>query len=83
MGVVFDGYDDIHSTKSVEHSRCRQGVVVAPDIKIGNLHMRFLVKKNEFLRNVNNKKSFIKLLRKKFEDHATEFYQSYANPDVL
>ena len=65
VAVVSYGYDDIHSTKSVEHSRRSEGVVVALDIKIGNLQMKFLVKKNEFLRNINNKKSFIKLLRKK------------------
>ena len=43
--------------------------------------MKVLVKKNEFLRNVNNKKSFIKLLRKKFEDHGIETYQSYRDAD--
>ena len=83
MGVVFNGYDDIHSIKSVEHFRRSQGVVIAPDIKIGNLQMRFLVKKNEFLRNVNNKKKFYKVIRKKLEDHAIESYQSYGTPDVL
>ena len=77
------GYDDIHSTKSVEHSRRSEGVVVASDIKIGNLQMKVLVKKNEFLRNVNNQKSFIKLLRKKYEDHGIEIYQSYSDADVL
>ena len=80
MAVVFDGYDDIHSTKSVEHSRRSEGVVIEPDIKIGNLQMTGLVKKNEFLRNVNNKKS---LLRKKFEDHGIETCQSYGGADVL
>ena len=51
--VAFDGYDDIHSTKSVEHSSCSEGVVITPDIKIGNLQMKVLLKKNQFLRNVN------------------------------
>ena len=64
MGVVFNGYDDIHSIKSVEHFRRSQGVVIAPDIKIENLQMKFLVKKNEFLRNVNNKKKFYKVIKK-------------------
>ena len=81
--VVFDGYDDIQPTKSVEHSRPSERVVVAPDIKIGNLQIKVLVKKNEILRNANNKKSFIKLLRKKFEDHGIETYQSHGDADVL
>ena len=83
VAVIFDGYEDIHSVKSVEHSRRSEGIVVAPDIQTGNLQMKVLVKKNEFLRNFNNKKSFIKLLRKKFEGHGIETYQSYGDADVL
>ena len=37
VAVVFDGYDHIHSTKSVQHTRRIEGVIVAPDIKVGNL----------------------------------------------
>ena len=43
VAVVFDGYGDIHSTKSIEHSRRSEGTVVGPDIKIGNLQMKVLV----------------------------------------
>ena len=83
MAVIFDGYDDINPTNSVGHSRHNEGVIVAPDIKIGNLQMKVLVKKNKFLGNANKKKRFIKLLRKKFEDHDKEIYQSYGDADVL
>lgn len=43
VAVVFDGYGDIHSTQSIEHSRRSEGAVVAPDIKIENLQMKVLV----------------------------------------
>ena len=32
---------------------------------------------------LTTKKRFIKLLRKKFEDHDKEIYQSYGDADVL
>ena len=63
MAVVFDGYDDINPTNSVGHSRHNEGVV-APDIKIGNLQMKVLVKKNKFLGNANNKKKDYKVIKK-------------------
>ena len=46
-----------------------------------NLQIKVLVKKNGFLCNVNNKKSFIKLLRKRSEDHGIKTYQSYGDTD--
>ena len=63
VAVVFDGYDDINPTNSVGHSRHNEGVV-APDIKIGNLQMKVLVKKNKFLGNANNKKKVYKVIKK-------------------
>ena len=45
-----------HSTKSVEHSRHSEGVVIVSNIKIGNSQMKILLMKNEFLRNFNNNK---------------------------
>ena len=38
--------------------------------------------KNEFLRNVNNNKSFIELFRKKFVDHGMETYERYVNTEM-
>lgn len=55
--AAFDGYDDMHLTKSVKNYHPGEGVVVAPDIKIANLQMKVLEKKNEFLRDVNYKKA--------------------------
>ena len=44
MAIVFDGYDVIHSTKSVKHSPPGEELV-APDIKTENLKMKVLEKK--------------------------------------
>ena len=60
VAVVFYGYHDIHSTRSVEGVKIRsrsQGVVVAQDIKIWEFTNEGFGKENEFLRNVNNKKA--------------------------
>lgn len=70
------------STKSVEHSRHSEGVVIVSDTKIGNSQIKILLMKNEFLRNVNNNKSFIELFRKKFVDHGMETYERYVNTEM-
>ena len=44
VAIVFDGYDVIHSTKSVKHSPPGEELV-APDIKTENLKMKVLEKK--------------------------------------
>ena len=56
--------------------------VIVSDIKIGNSQIKILLMKNEFLRNVNNNKSFIELFRKKFVDHGMETYERYVNTEM-
>ena len=52
VGAAFDGYDDMHLTKSVKNYRPGEVVVVAPDTKIANLQMKVLEKKKRNLRTM-------------------------------
>ena len=80
--VVFDGYDEQHSTKDVAHIRRNLSIRNSPDIHFTE-DMIFSSKKDIFLSNQKNKQRFINLLGKQLEETEVKVHHAENDADVL
>ena len=80
--AVFDGYSDQLSCKVTEHSRRSESVVVAADVSVTPT-LNVTTKRNEFLRNTNNKEQFIRLVCSKLNENGIETSVSDGDADTL
>ena len=79
--VVFDGYSAGPSTKDAVHRR-RAGSQIGPSVNITPA-MVFNGKKEQFLRNNNNKEMFIIMLSKNLEQDGCHIYNAVGDADLL
>ena len=79
--VVFDGYDDILSTKTHEHAR-RKGTA-SSNVNITHDSMQVTAKREVFLRNSRNKVQLIKLLKRQLASSGIASYVSVGDADVM
>jgi 5'-3' exonuclease len=78
--VVFDGYREGPSTKDCAHQKRGE----RPSVKVSfSQTMTLSVKKEEFLRNKENKQQFIDILGKKLEESHCEVLHASGDADLL
>ena len=79
--VVFDGYDNQPSTKSMTHQRRSAGKTSATVTFSDG--MKVTLKKDAFLSNTENKKRFITMLRRFLQEVGCHTIQAEGDADVL
>ena len=81
LTVVFDGYPDKPSTKDITHMRRTRGVT-SPKVTF-NENMPCKTKKEVFLSNTDNKRSFLNLLSTKLCENGCTTINAKEDADVL